>query len=346
MLNSIALFVTRWLVNSSDPVILRDPTASVPRTEDDLGDGPAPRAGRQRAHPAHRPVRHGGAVLRRRFVLRRTTFGFETITVGTQPARRPLRRDQRQPDHRPGDGARRAASPASPPRRRSPARTTSSSRARSPFIGFDGIAIALLARANPLAIIPAALPVGFAAGRGPAHAAGGRRVDRRRAHHPVDGAAVRRRRRHRALRVPHRRAQAGRHHSTRRRPDGARHEQRRSARPTPDGRLGQLGPRPSETGTRRRRARTPPDRRRPARASSGSLLARRSSPPTSASETKAFAFEPPPDPLQVELQPASSWSPSSACSTCSSASLSFLPRPVRPAVAGRPADRRGPGRSR
>ena len=32
MLNSIALFTTRWLINSTDPLILRDTAASVPRT--------------------------------------------------------------------------------------------------------------------------------------------------------------------------------------------------------------------------------------------------------------------------------------------------------------------------
>ena len=32
MLNSIAVLYVRWLVNSQDPVILRDPTSSVPRT--------------------------------------------------------------------------------------------------------------------------------------------------------------------------------------------------------------------------------------------------------------------------------------------------------------------------
>ncbi len=106
MLNSIALFVTRWLVNSSDP---RDPArrgGERAPDEDDLADGTAPRARRQRPQPAHRPVLARCAVLSWcAFVLRRTTFGFETITVGTQPARRALRRHQRQPDHHPGDGA-------------------------------------------------------------------------------------------------------------------------------------------------------------------------------------------------------------------------------------------------
>ena len=46
MLNSIAVFLTRWLVNSSDPVILRDPIGERAPDEADLGVGAA--------HPARR----------------------------------------------------------------------------------------------------------------------------------------------------------------------------------------------------------------------------------------------------------------------------------------------------
>jgi simple sugar transport system permease protein len=88
------------------------------------------------------------------FVLRRTTFGFETITVGTNP----------NAAHYAGINVNRiimlamalsgafaglaAASEVS-------GTTQFFQPGTFAFIGFDGIAIALLARANPIAIIPA-----------------------------------------------------------------------------------------------------------------------------------------------------------------------------------------------
>jgi len=156
MLNSIALFMVRWIVNSRDPVVLRDATASVPRTEPIAGSAVLPEL------VDSQPNLHFGLFVMIAlcivvsFVLRRTTFGFETITVGTNP----------HAAHYAG---------ISVPRIIILAMTFSGSFAgiaaasevsgtnqffqpgTFAFIGFDGIAIALLARANPLAIPVAAL---------------------------------------------------------------------------------------------------------------------------------------------------------------------------------------------
>jgi general nucleoside transport system permease protein len=155
MLNSIAVFMTRFLVNSSDPVILRDTTASVPRTKEISDTAQLPQL------VDSNPPLHAGVFIMVAlciivwFVLRRTTFGFETITVGANP----------HAAHYAGISVSRiivlamvlsggfagiaAASEVS-----------GSAGFFQPgtfaFIGFDGIAIALLARANPIAIMPAA----------------------------------------------------------------------------------------------------------------------------------------------------------------------------------------------
>jgi general nucleoside transport system permease protein len=155
MLNSIAVFMTRFLVNSSDPIILRDTSASVPRTKEISDTAQLPEL------VDSNPPLHAGVFIMVAlcilvwFVLRRTTFGFETITVGTNP----------HAAHYAGISVNRiiilamvlsggfagiaAASDVS-----------GSSGFFQPgtfaFIGFDGIAIALLARANPIAIMPAA----------------------------------------------------------------------------------------------------------------------------------------------------------------------------------------------
>ncbi|MDH3682784.1 MAG: ABC transporter permease [Acidimicrobiia bacterium] len=156
MLNSIALFMVRWIVNSRDPVILRDVEASVPRTEEIASTAVLPEL------VDSQPNLHWGLFVMIAvciildFVLRRTTFGFETITVGTNP----------HAAHYAGIGVGRililamalsgafaglaAASEVSGTNGFFQPGTFA-------FIGFDGIAIALLARANPIAILPAAL---------------------------------------------------------------------------------------------------------------------------------------------------------------------------------------------
>jgi ABC-type uncharacterized transport system permease subunit len=156
MLNSIALFGTRWLINSSDPKILRDTTASVPRTKEI-----SPTARLPELFDSQPPL-HWGLLLMVAlcfvvaFILKRTTFGFETITVGTNPhaanyAGISVDRIIILAMVLAGGFAGIAAA----------SEVAGTNFFFQPgtfaFIGFDGIAIALLARANPIAIIPAAL---------------------------------------------------------------------------------------------------------------------------------------------------------------------------------------------
>ncbi len=155
MLNSVALFMVRWIVNSRDPIVLRDVEASVPRTEQIVDSAVLPEL------IDSQPNLHLGlfvmiaVCVALAFVLKRTTFGFETITVGTNP----------HAAHYAGINVQRililamtlsgafaglaAASEVSGTNQFYQPGTFA-------FIGFDGIAIALLARANPIAILPAA----------------------------------------------------------------------------------------------------------------------------------------------------------------------------------------------
>ena len=156
MLNSIALFMTRWLINSTDPLILRDTAASVPRTKE-ISD----RARLPELFDSEPPLHSGLLILVLLcvivwFVLRRTTFGFEVITVGTNPhasryAGISVNRIIVLAMVLSGGFAGIAAA----------SEVAGTNGFFQPgtfaFIGFDGIAIALLARTNPLAIIPASL---------------------------------------------------------------------------------------------------------------------------------------------------------------------------------------------
>ncbi|MGH8908839.1 MAG: ABC transporter permease [Egibacteraceae bacterium] len=155
MLNAIAVGLIDWLVSSRDPVILLDTSASVPRTA-------------LIAPGARLPQLLGGAGLHAGLLialalcalvwltLSRTTFGFEIRTVGANP-----------------QAARYAGM--------SVARTVVAVMAASgamagiagagevagttgflvpgafASVGLDSIGIALLARANPIAVIPAAI---------------------------------------------------------------------------------------------------------------------------------------------------------------------------------------------
>ena len=65
MLNSIAILYVRWMVGSQDPVILRDMSASVPRTSHVASERAVARARRERAAVAHRLPHHARAVLPR-----------------------------------------------------------------------------------------------------------------------------------------------------------------------------------------------------------------------------------------------------------------------------------------
>lgn len=155
MLNNIAILFVRWLVNSQDPVVLRDTKSSVPQTEAVASSARLPELWDST------PRMHLGTVLMVLLcvavsvLLLRTVFGFEVRTVGTNPN---------------------AATYAGMNVNRlivavmalsgSIAGLTAAMEVSGTYhffqpgilagIGFDGIAIALLARANPYAIIPAA----------------------------------------------------------------------------------------------------------------------------------------------------------------------------------------------
>ena len=155
MLNSIALFGIRWLINSTDPKILRDTSASVPRTKEISSTARLPEL-----FDSQPPLHWGlflmiGVCFVVAFILKRSTFGFETITVGTNPfaslysginVSRIIILAMLLAG---GFAGIAAASEVSGTNGFFQPGTFA-------FIGFDGIAIALLARANPIAIIPAA----------------------------------------------------------------------------------------------------------------------------------------------------------------------------------------------
>ena len=156
MLNSIALFLTRWLINATDPLILRDRSASVPRTR-----VISPTARLPELVDSEPPLHWGLIVMVAlcfvvAFVLQRTTFGFATITVGSNP----------HAAHYAGISVSRIIVLAMLLSGGFAGLAAVSEVAGTnfffqpgtfAFLGFDGIAIALLARANPIAIIPAAL---------------------------------------------------------------------------------------------------------------------------------------------------------------------------------------------
>lgn len=156
MLNSIALFGTRWLINSTDPLVLRDRTASVPRSK---VISPTARFGELEA--SNPPLHLGLFMLLALcvvvwFVLNRTNFGFETNTVGANPhaaryaginVNRIIILSMVLAGGFAGLGA--ASEIAGTNQFFQPGAFA--------LLGFDGIAIALLARAHPIGIIPAAL---------------------------------------------------------------------------------------------------------------------------------------------------------------------------------------------
>ena len=156
MLNSIALFGVRWLVNSRDPLILRDPAASVPRTKEITETGVLPEI-----VDSTPPLHFGvfvmiGLCIVIAFVLNRTTFGFEVNTVGINP----------HASHYAGVNVRHIiilamAISGACAGLAAAGEVSGTHQVFQPgtfaFIGFDGIAIALLARGNPIAILPASL---------------------------------------------------------------------------------------------------------------------------------------------------------------------------------------------
>ena len=156
MLNSIGLFMVRWMVNSRDPVILRDLAASVPRTEGITETGILPQI------YDSQPTLHVGVFVMIlvcfgvAYLLKRTNFGFETITVGVNPhaahyAGMSVKKILILSMTLSGAFAGLAAA----------GEVSGTNQYYQPghfaFMGFDGIAIALLARGNPIGIIPASL---------------------------------------------------------------------------------------------------------------------------------------------------------------------------------------------
>lgn len=156
MLNGIAALGLAWLVGSQNPFILRDPAASSPRT-------------RRISESAHlpdiidsAPPLHLGFLIMIVlcafvwFVLKRTTFGFEVRTVGENAEA------ARYAGMHVGrtimvtlalSGAFAGLAGAS----QVSGTTGSITSGAFTNIGFDSIAIALLARANPYAVIPASI---------------------------------------------------------------------------------------------------------------------------------------------------------------------------------------------
>ncbi len=152
MLNSIALFGTTWLINSTDPLLLKDPTASSARTKPI-----SPTAELTQLVASNPPLTAAifiavAMAIVVWWVLRRTTFGFSTITVGANP----------YAAHYAGisvngiimlamtlSGGFAGIAAAG-----EIAGTTHSFQPGTfAAMGFDGIAIALLARAHPIGIL-------------------------------------------------------------------------------------------------------------------------------------------------------------------------------------------------
>jgi simple sugar transport system permease protein len=156
MLNSIAVLMIRWMVNSQDPLMLRDPDASVPRT------APLPDVARLPEFVSSEPPLHLSLFVMLFlcwfvwFVLQRTTPGFEMRMVGANPHAAQYA----------GVGVSFVivlvmGMSGSFAGIAGAGEVAGTSGFLSPgvfvAVGFDSIAIALLARANPFAIVPASI---------------------------------------------------------------------------------------------------------------------------------------------------------------------------------------------
>ncbi len=157
MLNTIALRLLEWLVLSRDPVILLDTSSSVPHS-------------RPIADVARLPFLPGGASTRLHwglalgvvmcaamwFIMQRTTTGFEIKTVGLNPSAATYAGMSV-----PGTWILVMAVSGAFAGLAGAAEVSGAVGFIQPGvfrnIGFDSIAIALLARANPWAVIPAAI---------------------------------------------------------------------------------------------------------------------------------------------------------------------------------------------
>lgn len=156
MLNSVVLFVARWMVGSRDPVVLRDTESTVPRTKTISDTAVLPEL------VDSLPTLHFGLLALTglcfvvAFINNRTSLGFEIQTVGLNP----------HAAHYAGMNVHRvivltmAASGAfAGLAAASEISGTSGYFQPGTFflMGFDGIAIALLARTQRIAIIAASL---------------------------------------------------------------------------------------------------------------------------------------------------------------------------------------------
>ena len=188
-------------------MILRDTTASVPRTRSSAESARLPE------FVDSQPPLHFsflimlGLVVFVWFVLQRTTNGFEIRMVGANP----------NAARYAGVNVKRVIVVVMAMSARSPGlagagEITGTHGFLSPgafvAIGFDSIAIALLARANPFAIVPAR-SCGARCCRRAADAAGDRPVDRHRADRAGAHPAVRRGGRDRAHDLPHPQPRSG-----------------------------------------------------------------------------------------------------------------------------------------
>jgi general nucleoside transport system permease protein len=155
MLNFVAFRLTDWLIRSKDPFILRDPTATVDRTPDVWAAATLPRL-------IPGTELHAGILIALALVffiwwlLFKTTIGFELRTVGTNPdaakyAGMNVGRNIILAMALSGGvaGIAGVGEVVGGPGELTPGLFAG--------IGFDSIAVALLAKSNPIAIIPAAL---------------------------------------------------------------------------------------------------------------------------------------------------------------------------------------------
>ncbi len=156
MLNSVILFAARWMVGSRDPVVLRDTASTVPRTKPISDTAVLPELVDSQPNLHLGLFALVGLCFVVAFVLNRSSFGFEIETVGLNP----------HAAHYAGINVNKvlvlamAASGAFA----GLAAASEISGTNGHFqpgtfflMGFDGIAIALLARTKPVVIIAAAL---------------------------------------------------------------------------------------------------------------------------------------------------------------------------------------------
>jgi simple sugar transport system permease protein len=154
MMNFIAIRLTDWLIKSKDPIILLDPVASTPRTPYIAPSAELPRFFGTQLHAGL--LIAIGLVFVVQWLLYRTTLGFEMRTVGANP------NAARYSGMSVGwnivlamalSGALAGVAGT--------VQVLGGQRYLSPEffagIGFDSIAIALLARSNPIGMIPAGI---------------------------------------------------------------------------------------------------------------------------------------------------------------------------------------------